>query len=105
MCSPDGIMSSILIILAGLACVGQLMSCDFTEKPFSDSGLDYCSIVVYWMALDFTGVPNKMSVYLVLIHTDTLDEVYIIAMLVNPELCVLYTSSHPHHTLCAGKCP
>lgn len=33
MCSPDGIMSSILIVLAGLASVDQLMSCGFTEEP------------------------------------------------------------------------
>lgn len=31
---PGGIMRSILIIAAGLASSGQLMSCDCTEKPF-----------------------------------------------------------------------
>lgn len=34
MCSPDGIMSSRLIIVAGLASVGQLMSCNCVEEPF-----------------------------------------------------------------------
>ncbi len=40
MCSPDGVMRSILIIAAGSASAGQLMSCDCIEKPFSNSGLD-----------------------------------------------------------------
>lgn len=32
--TSDGIMSIVLIILAGLASVGQLRSCDFTDQPF-----------------------------------------------------------------------
>ncbi len=40
MCSPDGIMRSILIIVAGLASASQLMSCDCVEELFKNSGLD-----------------------------------------------------------------
>ena len=48
--SPDGIISSILIMVAGPASVDQLTSCDCIETPFSNSGLDLesgcCGIVV-----------------------------------------------------------
>lgn len=42
MCSHDGIMSSILIIAAGLALDGQLMSCDCLEKWPGFKNVDCC---------------------------------------------------------------
>lgn len=40
MCCLDGVMSSILIVMAGLRLVGQLV-CDCIEKPFYNGGLGF----------------------------------------------------------------
>lgn len=45
--SPSSLMSSILIIVAGLASAGQLMSCDCIEKPGLDLKMDLESLLFF----------------------------------------------------------
>lgn len=61
--SPDSLMSSILIIRAGLASLGQLMPCDYTEKSGLDLQIDPVGLLFF---SGFRLSHGLLSVYVIL---------------------------------------